>query len=128
MVAGQSVVVPTSGPYDYSSIINYLMRELSTNPATKEGAAIGVYNASSVGGQAGKLQTQLQQLGLVVDMAGNADSGDIGSGNYTLYDQSNGAKPLTLQLLQKTLGVKASTGALPSDVGLNEDFTVIINR
>lgn len=128
MVAGQSVVVPTSGPYDYSSIINYLMRELSTNPATKEGAAIGVYNASSVGGQAGKLQTKLQHLGLVVDTTGNADSGDVGSGSYTLYDQSNGAKPLTLQLLQKTLGVKASSGAVPSDVGSNEDFIIIINR
>lgn len=128
MVAGQSVVVPTSGPYDYSSIINYLTRELSTNPATKEGATVGVYNASSIGGQAGKLQTRLQQLGLDVVAASNADSSDVGSGSYTLYDQSGGAKPLTLQLLEKTLGVKATTDAAPSDVGTGEDFTVIINR
>jgi LCP family protein required for cell wall assembly len=128
MVAGQSVVVPTSGTYDYSSIINYLAHELSTNPATKENAAIGVYNASSVSGQAGKLQTKLQQLGLAVDTAGNAASSDAGSGHYTLYDQSNGKMPQTLQLLQKTLGVTATTAAVPSDVTLPDDFVVLINR
>lgn len=128
MVAGQSVVVATSGPYDYSSIVNYLMRQLSTNPATKENATVGVYNASDVAGQAGKLQTRLQQLGLVVDTAGNADSSDAGSGSYTLYDQSNGKMPQTLQLLQKTLGVTATTGALPSDIASVDNFVVIINR
>lgn len=128
MVAGQSVVVPTSGPYDYSSIINYLMRELSTNPATKENASVGVYNASSVAGQAGKLQTKLQHLGLVVDTTGNADASDAGSDSYTIYNQSNGKMPLTLQLLQKTLGVTAVTSSLPSDITSTDDFVVIINH
>lgn len=128
MVSGQSVVVPTSGPYDYSSIINYLMRELSTNPATKENAKIGVYNASNVSGQAGKLQTKLQQLGLVVDTVGNTDSSAAGSGNYTLYSRTNGAMPLSLKLLQKTLGVTVSSQAAPSDLGPSDDFVVIINR
>ncbi len=128
MVSGQSAVVPTSGPYDYSSIINYLMRQLSTNPATKENASVGVYNASGVGGRAGKLQTPLQQLGLVVDTTGNADASDAGSGGYALYDQSNGKMPLTLQLLQKTLGVKATTSAVPGDITSTDDFVVVINR
>lgn len=128
MVGGQSVVVPTSGTYDYSSIINYIASKLSTNPATAEGASVAVYNASGVSGAAGKLQTKLQQAGLIVDTTGNADVSDVGSGAYTLYDQSAGKKPLTLKSLQSTLGVSVTTGDLPADITSTDDFVIVINQ
>ena len=56
-IDGQSVVVPTSGANDYSSIINYLAKQLSSNPAVSENATISIYNASSVAGKAASEKT-----------------------------------------------------------------------
>jgi anionic cell wall polymer biosynthesis LytR-Cps2A-Psr (LCP) family protein len=126
-VDGQSVVLPVSGTYDYSSIINYLAKQLSTNPAVAEGANIGVYNASGVAGAAANEQTKIQQLGLTVDTVGDAASADAGSGTYTLYDQSKGKMPKTLAQLQTTLGVKATTAALPADITSADNFVIVIN-
>lgn len=128
-VDGQSVVVPTSGTYDFSSIIDYLTKQLSTNPAVLENATIGVYNASETAGAAGKEQSTLQALGLTVTATGNADATDIiGSGTYTLYDLSGGKMPKTLAQLQTSLGVKAVTSTLPSDIPSTNNFVIIINK
>ncbi len=128
MVEGQSVVLPTSGTYDFSSIINYLSKQLSTNPAVAENATVAIYNASGKAGAAKTEQTALQQLGLNVDTIGDASSKDIGQGAYTLYDQSQGKKPKTLAQLQSTLGVTAITSALPNDIKSTDDFVIIINQ
>lgn len=126
-ISGQSVVMPTSGVYDFSSIINYLNTQLSTNPATAEGATIAVYNASAVAGAAAKEQTALTKQGFAVDTIGTAASADAGTGTYTLYDQSLGKKPQTLAALQTALGVKVTAGALPTDITTTDDFVVIVN-
>jgi anionic cell wall polymer biosynthesis LytR-Cps2A-Psr (LCP) family protein len=127
-VDGQSVVVPTSGTYDFSSIIDYLSKKLSNNPAVNEGATIAVYNASYTAGAAGAEQVKLQQIGLTVDTIGNANNIDAGNGKYSLYDQSQGKKPKTLAFLQTELGVTATTSPTPSDINSNDDFVIIINQ
>jgi LCP family protein required for cell wall assembly len=126
-ISGQSVVVPTSGTYDFSSISDYLAKELSTNPAVSENATIAVYNASGTVGAAGNEQTALEATGLTVDTVGDAASADAGTGSYTLYDQSNGKMPKTLAELESTLKAKATTAALPADITSNDDFVIIIN-
>ncbi len=127
-VDGQSVVVPTSGIYDFSSIIDYLTKQLSNNQAVSEGATIAVYNASYTTGEAAAEQTKLQQIGLTVDTIGDANNRDAGTGTYTLYDQSQGKKPKTLAFLQTELGVKATTAPTPSDINSSDDFVIIINQ
>ncbi|HUC96643.1 MAG TPA: LCP family protein [Candidatus Saccharimonadales bacterium] len=127
-VDGQSVVVPTSGTYDFSSIIDYLTKELSNNPAVNEGATIAVYNASYTTGAASAEQAKLQQIGLTVDTIGDANNRDAGAGSYSLYDQSQGKKPKTLAFLQTELGVKATTSPTPSDINSNDDFVIIVNQ
>ena len=47
---------------------------------------------------------------------------------YTLYDQSNGKMPKTLAQLESSLGVKATTAALPSDITSTDDFVIVINK
>ncbi len=128
MVDGQSIVMPTSGTYDFSSIIDYLSKQLSTNPAVAENATIAIYNASGTAGAAKKEQTALQQLGFNVDTIGDASSKDVGQGAYTLYDQSQSKKPKTLAQLQSTLGVTATTLALPGDISSTDDFVIVINQ
>jgi len=127
-IDGQSVVVPTSGTYDFSSITNYLAKELSTNPAVAEGATIAVYNASGTAGAASSEQTTLQAQGLDVDTIGDASSTDVsGTKSYTLYDESDGKMPKTLAELQSTLKVTATTAALPADISSSDDFVIVIN-
>jgi anionic cell wall polymer biosynthesis LytR-Cps2A-Psr (LCP) family protein len=128
-IDGQSVVVPTSGTYDFSSITNYLATELSTNPAVAEAATIAVYNASGTAGAASSEQTTLQAQGLNVDTIGDASSSDVtGTKSYTIYDQSSGKMPKTLADLQSTLkSVTTTTTTLPSDITSSDDFVIVIN-
>lgn len=126
-ISGQSVVMPTSGVYDFSSITDYLNVQLSANPATAEGATIAVYNSSSSAGAAGKEKTLLTNKGLKVDTIGNVASTDAGPGTFTLYDQSQGKKPKTLAALKSILGVKSTSTTLPSDITSTDDFVVVIN-
>lgn len=127
MVSGQSVVVPTSGTYDYNSIINYLTKQLSTNPAVAEDATIAVYNASGKAGAAKSEQAKIQQLGLTVDTVEDASNSDASTGSYTLYNLSQSTKPKTLAQLQTTLGVTATTAGLPSDINSTDNFVIVIN-
>lgn len=128
MVSGQSVVLPTSGEDDYSSIIDYLSKQLSDNPAASEDATISIYNASGRTGAASNEQTTLTQKGFTIGVVGTADTSDAGTGKFTLYDLSDGKMPQTLAQLQTTLGVKASTGTVPSDITSDDDFVIIINQ
>lgn len=127
-VSGQSVVIPTSGALDFSSIINYLNKQLSTNPAVSEGATIAIYNASGVTGRAASEQTKLEQLGLTVGAASTASTNDAGTDAFTLYDLSAGKMPQTLKQLESTLGVQAATTAPPADITTSSNFVVIVNK
>jgi anionic cell wall polymer biosynthesis LytR-Cps2A-Psr (LCP) family protein len=128
MVSGQSVVIPTSGALNFSSIISYLNKQLSTNPAVSEGATIAVYNASGVAGKAATEQISLTQLGLTVGNVGNAATKDAGTDTYTLYDLSAGKMPQTLKQLESSLGVQVATTALPADITTTDNFVVVVNK
>lgn len=127
MIDGQSVVVPLAGTQDYNDIISYLAKQMSTNPVVSEAANVSIYNASGVAGAAGNLQTKFEKEGYTVADIGDAPSSAAGSGEYTIYDHSNGAKPKTLAALQKELGVTATTSPLPDGVTSDSDFVIIIN-
>ena len=128
-IDGQSVVVPTSGANDYSSIINYLAKQLSSNPAVSENATISIYNASSVAGKAASEKTTLESKGYNISGIGNAENSDADSSvAYTLYDLSNGSKPKTLSQLESDLSVKATSSSLPGDISATSNFVIVINK
>ena len=125
-VDGTSAVVATSGLLDYSSMISYIAQKLSTNPAVAEGATVAIYNASGTSGAASDLETKLSGQGIDVADTGNAAAADAGSGQYTLYDLSKGAKPNTIGYLESKLGATLSKGPLPSDITSSADIVIVI--
>ncbi len=126
-VDGQSAVVATSGLLDYTSIINYIARQLSTNPAVAENASIAIYNASNVEGVAGQLKTRLTASGLTVTATGNASTQDAGPTTYTIYDTTNGKMPQTLAYLKSELsGSQVATQAVPSELSGSADIIIVI--
>lgn len=127
MIDGQSVVIPIAGVQDYNDIISYLAKQMSTNPVVGEGATVSIYNASGVAGAAANLQTKFEKEGYTVAAIGDAPSSAAGAGEYTIYDQSNGAKPKTLAALQSELKATATTSPLPSGVTSDSDFVIIVN-
>lgn len=125
MVSGQSAEVPTSGIYDYSSIINYIARQMSSNPAVSENASIAIYNASGPAGAASDLETKLSQQGLNVVAVGNAASADNSGSQNTVYDTTGGQRPKTIAYL-KSLGMSIASGNAPSDINTSADIVIII--
>lgn len=128
-IQGQSVVTAISGTLDYSSIIQYLAKKMSSNPAVGEEAKVAVLNASGVAGVAGNLQEKLSKDGITVDRAANAPEGLKGSGTYTIYNLSNGKMPATLTYLKSKLdGAKVETNVPAGVDDGTHNFVVVINQ
>lgn len=123
MVGAQSIVQPVSGLYDYSSIAQYLNKNLNSDAATREAAKIGVYNGSSQAGVAQAVADKLSAKGFNVIEVGNAPEGSYDK--YQLYVLSD--KPATKQRLEMLYGVSAKTSTPPVDSsGL--DMVVIVGQ
>lgn len=123
-VGGGSMITPTSGDFDYTSIKQYIQQQISSDPVVREQAKIGIYNGSSLAGAAGQEADKLRLEGYsIVDGAvGNAPSGDYAT--YELYDMTQ-SKPATIDSLESRYGVTAKTSAPPVAVtGL--DIVIVI--
>lgn len=126
--AGQSIVLATSGIYNYSSMISLIAKQLSTNPAVSENATIAIYNGGGVAGAANKLQSKLELAGLNVLSVANADP--MGSDNYTVYVTKPSLFPKTVDYITQTLtDVSLISTAPPASVpATSADIVIIINR
>lgn len=110
-VAGASIVRSADGFYTYQAIIDYINKQLSSDPAVREEASIGVYNGTTTGGIAQATADKLSAKGLTVVDVGNADTFD-----YTttrIYDLTGGSKPATISALESSFGVSATQEAVP---------------
>lgn len=125
-IGSASIVRPVSGIYDYSSIIQFIRKNITSDPAVREGAKIGVYNGSGVPGVAQLAAEDLSEKGLLVDFGaiGNAPVGNYQ--RYEVYDLTN-ENPLTSQKLGSIYGVTVRSGQPPVSV-IGMDFVVIIGQ
>ena len=126
--AGQSIVLATSGIYDYTSMITLIAKQLSTNPAVAEGANIAIYNGGETSGAAGALQTKLAAGGLNITATGNADPS--GSSAYTIYVAKPDSFTKTVDYLTKNLAdATVVQTAAPASVPANDaDIVIVINK
>lgn len=123
-VGGQSIVRPVSGLYDYASIAAFLQKELNSDAATRENAAIGVYNGSGEAGVAQQVADEITAKGFSVDAVGNAPDGEYDS--YELYIVDD-TKKATKERFEKMYGVTAKTTQPPVDAaGL--DVILVVGR
>lgn len=122
--SGQSIVRPTSGLYDYSSIKSYLYKHLNGDAAALENANIGVYNGTNQAGKAQEIADNLTAKGLTVTDIGNAPDGDYQSYEIYMIDET---KTATKQKLEELYGVNAKTTQPPVEAfGL--DVVIIVGR
>lgn len=125
-IGGQSVVRAVKGIYDYSGIAAYIKKQMSSDPATREGAMIGVYNGSDAAGIAKKTADDLESKGLTIGDYGNVTvAGEYQA--YEIYDLTNGEMPATKAKLEQIYGTKVQTGRPPfATTGL--DFMIIVGQ
>ena len=123
MINNISYVIPAQGDGRYSKIQEYIDYELSTDPVTRENAAILVLNGSGEAGVASREATKLEgQKYYVADYDNAWDDNFTG---YTLY-ALNADKPQTLATLEQLYGVTASdTSSIPSNLDYS-DYDIIV--
>lgn len=87
--SGESVVMPSSGIFDYSDIQTFIAKSLSNNPVVREAAPIVVLNGS---GQSGYGQTKADLLtkdGFNVSLVDNAPDGNYAKVEIYQIGQDN---------------------------------------
>lgn len=124
-VSGSSVLVPSSGLYDYSGIHGYIAQYLSTDNIVKEGATVNVYNSSSTTGLAAALKNELTNNNINVVNTGNSTYQP--AGYIVIFDMGN-KKKATRAKLEELYGVKVtSKNELPEEFASDEaDFIIVI--
>lgn len=124
---GQSIVRPVAGIEDFSEIQAYLKKQLSSDPAAREGATIEVLNATTTEGLATKKKAEFESQGLTIQSVGNAELASPPSG-AVWYDLSSGQKPKTAAKLASVLGAQAAGSQAPDGVQSEADFVIIIGN
>jgi LCP family protein required for cell wall assembly len=122
---GASAVVPVAGPFEYDDIRDYIDQQLSADPATREGAKMGVFNGSGLPGAAQTEADKLTDDGFTVAQIGNA------SGEYRtveIYQRTTEGMDATKAKLESIYGVKVKTGTPPVTANGEIDFIIIIAK
>lgn len=123
-LGGADMLTPTSGDFNYTSISQYIRKQISADPVVREGAKLGVYNGSGVAGAAQEVADDLTAKNFSVSDIGNAVAGEYPK--VAVYDMT-GSKPKTKQRLENIYGVTAQTSPPPVNVfGL--DFVILIGE
>ncbi len=122
-VSGQSIVQPVDGLYDYSGIHAYIMKQLSSDAVTKEGAEVAVLNGSDVVGAAQTEADKLEAKGMTIGMIDNAPDGEYGK--VKIYQIGDG-NPATKKRLEKLYNTTITAGDPPLLVSETTDFVVIV--
>ena len=127
---GQDAIIPKAGIGNYSALTAYFNQLTSSNPIVKEGASVVVLNGSTVTGLASKEENALQAKGFTVLSVADASTTYPST---MIVDNSAGADPSTLKLLQQTFpGTTVTTSAKPAEAteaqGYNATFVVILGK
>ena len=124
-IAGQSVVLPTAGIFNYSQIQTYLKGILKDPYLVKENAKILVLNGTLIPGLATNVSNQLKEYGYNVIGAGNTPTS--GWSQTTVVNLTKGKDKYTQHFLELRYGVQASNYLGDNSIPTNgADFVIII--
>lgn len=124
---GKSTVYPRAGLFDYSSIRQYVAKNLLDAGLSEEAARVGVFNASGESGAAQKLADKLKESNVNVVEISNATK-TCAPETDTAIVALNDTKPKTLARLRKVSGGQMATCQLEFEYDKTLDFVVIINN
>lgn len=124
--AGQSIVQPVAGMYDYSEIQTYIAKHSSNNPVKREAAPIVVLNGSGEAGVAQAEATKLEGEGFTISTIDNAPAGTYDAVEVYQVGTGNAA---TAKALRELYGLDSlRTGTPPVAVSENTAFVVVVGR
>lgn len=123
-VAGQSVVLPRAGTFDYSAIQSLVRNTFKDGFIRKENPSIMVLNGSGVAGEGTKRAEELKSYGYNVISVGDAPSTDFSEN--ILVDMRGGEKKYTKRYLELRFKTGA-TSKLPEGIMADTaDFVIIL--
>lgn len=121
-----SYVIPSAGQSNYTQIQQYVRKSFSSNPATREGAQIAVFNAAGGSGLASAERTKLENDGFSVLLISDAAADDC-SEKYCVFAINDAMPGTRAALEQKYQTIARPASELPADIWPGEaDFIVII--
>lgn len=114
-INGGSFVIPYAGEGKYDEIQAYVDRMTSSNPVTREGAKIAIFNATGEAGVAAAEQGRLEPDGFNITLLGDAVAGSC-EAQYCVY-MLNDEMPLTRDALAERYSIEVLNGdALPRGI------------
>jgi LCP family protein required for cell wall assembly len=120
---GQSIVRPIAGLYDYSEIIEYLDKNLTSDPVVKEESHITILNGSGTAGLAQTEADKLEPKGFIIDAVDNAPEGTYAKTEIYII---NPEKKASAAKLQEIYGVTPKTTKPPVSIVGETDFLIIV--
>jgi len=121
MLGAISIVRPVKDLYDYSDIVSYIAKSISSDPVVREAAKIDVLNGSAQAGLAQDKADELKKAGYQIDKVTNAPS--TIADKVKIYQLTTG-KTATATALEKRFGVKIVDGK-PDGYNSKADFVII---
>ncbi len=125
MYNAQSIVRPIAGLLDYSTISEYILKEITAEPFVKEAPHVSVLNGSQTSGVAQLEADKLEAAGFVIDGTGNAPEGTYAK--IEIY-QINTDKTESAAKLKELYGVNLKTTPPPVSVVGETDFLIILGN
>jgi LCP family protein required for cell wall assembly len=127
MIAGQSVVVPIAGLYQYDDIKSYVRNTLRDPFLKQEDARILILNGTDTPGLASATEKELKSFGYNVVGVGDAPEGSYPKS--LLFNVAAEEKPFTESYLKRRISLEVSTQSI---VGLptseTADFVIILGE
>jgi LCP family protein required for cell wall assembly len=124
-IAGQSIVLPTAGLFNYGGIQQYVRSLLKDPYIIKENAKVLVLNGTDQPGLATTAAATLQTYGYNVIGTGNTPTATWKQ--TTLVNLTHGKDPYTQHYLEERFGVKAANHLSDDTIPTNgADFVIII--
>jgi len=124
-INGLSVVVPKAGLYNFDDIKSYVRNALRDGFLSNEDATVGVYNATMIGGLAGRTAAELESFGYEVNAV--ADAPTKGQEQTILVDLSGGQKKYTKAYLEKRFNVTAVRSMPDTTIDPGDaDFVILL--
>lgn len=115
-----SIELPKAGEFDYSQIHDFVKNIFVDHYITDENARVEVQNGT---GEPGLAQTVVSSLQAAHYNVGAPVNAAAGVDKTVIYDYTNGAKPYTINYLERRFGVKAQVEPAPPSTGTTGDST-----
>ncbi len=117
---GTYILLPKTGNYD--EIQNIAKNIFTDSGLNDEAAKIQILNATGVSGEAKKTGDSISGMGMQINDLSNAD--ELNSATE-IIDHTNGAKPKTIDFLEKKFCIKSTQA--PDPTGLY-DITIVVGK